>query len=330
VRHIVVACMRKLIGWLVACACTVSQSGVLDAGKCIVPAKPGGGFDITCQFARELLQKSGETSVLLSIAYQPGGIGALSFKNAATQPSPDGRTVTAFSSGSLLNLAQGRFGPYTSRDVRWLALLGMDYGVVAVHRDSPYKNLQQLLTALRDNTNGIVFGSGGSIGSQDWMKAALLARQAGVSHKVMRFVAFEGGGEAMSALASRHVQVLAGDAAEVGSSMDGGAPIRVLAVLSPKRLGGRWAQVPTAQEQGFNLEWPILRGLYLGPHVSERDYQDWTGALSRAMDSGIASRELEKAGLQRYWVTGADLETQLQSELKRFETLATELGVNKR
>ena len=35
-------------------------------------------------------------------------------------------------------------------------------------------------------------GAGGSVGSQDWMKAALTARIAGVSHKAMRFVAFEG------------------------------------------------------------------------------------------------------------------------------------------
>lgn len=329
-HHFVVARMRKLASWLLLFYCAWAQAGALDAGRCIAPAKPGGGFDITCQLVRDVLQKSGQTPQPLTITYQPGGIGALSFKNAATQQSADGHAATAFSSGSLLNLAQGRFGPYTSRDVRWLALLGIDYGVVAVHRDSPYKNLVQLLAALRDNANGIVFGAGGSIGSQDWMKAALLARQANVSHKAMRFVAYEGGGEAMSALASRHVQVLAGDAAEVGRSMDNGAPVRVLAVLSSKRLPGRWAQVPTAQEQGVSLEWPILRGLYLGAQVSERDYREWTAALTRAMNSEVAAQELEKAGMQRYWLTGPDLDNLVQSQLKLFDTLATEFGLNRR
>ena len=81
----------------------------------------------------------------LAVVYQPGGIGALAFKNTVTQQPPDGKTVVAFSSGSLLNLAQNRFGPYNTRSVRWLAAVGMDYGVVAVPRESRYKNLPQLL-----------------------------------------------------------------------------------------------------------------------------------------------------------------------------------------
>lgn len=51
----------------------------------------------------------------------------------------------AFSSGSLLNIAQGRFGPHPVQAVRWIATLGTDYGVVAVHRDSPHQSLPQLV-----------------------------------------------------------------------------------------------------------------------------------------------------------------------------------------
>jgi putative tricarboxylic transport membrane protein len=79
-----------------------------------------------------------------------------------------------------------------------------------------------------------------------------------------------------------------------------------------------------------SLEWPILRGLYLGAQVSERDYREWTSALTRAMDSGVAAQELEKAGMQRYWLTGPDLDNLVQSQLKLFDTLATEFGLNRR
>src|SRR3546814_3342708 len=44
----------------------------------------------------------------------------------------------------------------------------------------------------------IVLGAGGTVGSQDWMKAALTAKAAGVDFRKMRFVAFEGGGEAVT------------------------------------------------------------------------------------------------------------------------------------
>lgn len=305
----------------------LAQAGAVEGARCIAPAKPGGGFDLTCQLVRDALQKSGQTTAPLSIIYQPGGIGAMAFNSAVTQRPTDAQAVVAFSSGSLLNLAQGRFGPYTARDVRWLAALGMDYGVIVVRRDAPFQSLKQLLTALREAPNRIVFGAGGSIGSQDWMKAALLARAAGVSHKVMRFVAFEGGGEALTALRGDHVQVLAGDAAEVAREIDQGASVRVLAVLAAQRLPGRWAQIPTAKEQGFDIQWPIVRGLYLGPGVKDRDYREWSDALTRAVAHPFFTQEVARAGFQPGWVIGPPLEALIGSQIAHYRELVREFGL---
>lgn len=312
--------------WLGACAGTAHAASA-DGRRCVAPAKPGGGFDLTCQLTRDMLAQAPGGRAPLTIAYQPGGIGALAFKATVNQTAPDGKTVVAFSSGSLLNLAQNRFGPYTTRSVRWVAAVGMDYGVVAVPRESPYKSLHHLLEALRAQPASIVFGAGGSIGSQDWMKAALLARAAGVSHKVMRFVAFEGGGEALSALGDNHVQVLAGDAAEVGRQIEQGVAVRVLAVLADKRLGGRWASVPTAREQGYDMVWPILRGLYMAPGAPEREYKEWVDALGKAANQPATARALARAGMNPVWLTGRPLEQAVDEQVAQYRQLAAEFGL---
>jgi hypothetical protein len=57
-------------------------------------------------------------------------------------------TVVAFSGGSLLNLSQGKFGRYGVDDVRWLASVGTDYGMIAVRADSPWKDLKSFMTAM--------------------------------------------------------------------------------------------------------------------------------------------------------------------------------------
>lgn len=302
-------------------------AGLPEGGRCVAPAKPGGGFDLTCQFTRDVLQTTGQTRTPLGIGFQPGGIGALAFKNAIHQNPPEPHTVLAFSSGSLLNMAQGRFGPYQAGQVRWLAALGMDHGVVVVRKDSPHQTLPQLLGALRTQPNSVVFGAGGSIGSQDWMKAALLAKAAGVSHKAMRFVAFEGGGEALTALTGDHVQVLTGDAAEVGRYLEQGAAVRVLATLSERRLPGRWTQVPTAKEQGVDIQWPILRGLYMAPRATDAEHRQWAGALAKAMEHPAAGAGLAAVGLERYWVTGPELTQLVQTQVNTYRTLAVEFGV---
>ena len=54
----------------------------------------------------------------------------------------------AWSSGSLLNLAQGKFGRFDESAVRWLAAVGTSYGAIAVKSDSPYKTLDDLVKAL--------------------------------------------------------------------------------------------------------------------------------------------------------------------------------------
>lgn len=94
----------------------------------------------------------------------------------AQRPGEPG-TVVAFSGGSLLNLSQGKFGRYGVDDVRWLASVGTDYGMIAVRADSPWKTLKDLMTAMEKDPNSVVIGAGASIGSQDWMKSALLAQR---------------------------------------------------------------------------------------------------------------------------------------------------------
>lgn len=318
--------MKYIILLLSLCIGLVHAAPPKNA-KCIAPAKPGGGFDLTCQLIRDSLQASGVTRTPIGMAYQPGGIGALAFKNVVTQHPADGTAVIAFSSGSLLNLAQGRFGPYTAAHVRWLYSVGMDYGVIAVRQNAPYKNLAQLVSALHETPQKMVFGAGGSIGSQDWFKAALLARAAGISHKTMRFVAFEGGGEALSALSADHVHVLAGDAAEVGQQIDQGAKVKVLAVLADKRLPGRWSHVPTAREQGYDIRWPIVRGVYIGPDVSDAQRQEWTEALSRATTHPQFRQLLARAGLEEKALTGDALAQLIQLQITEYQQLAQEFGL---
>ena len=119
-----------------------------EPAECIAPSRPGGGFDLTCGLASQALQAVRPGRTPLRTRYLPGGIGAVAFDQVATGRLGGPGTLVAFSSGSLLNLAQGRFGPHPVSAVRWIATLGNDYGVVAVHRDAPYQRLQDVVAAL--------------------------------------------------------------------------------------------------------------------------------------------------------------------------------------
>jgi putative tricarboxylic transport membrane protein len=313
---------------LLACAAAAAMAGPLDKTECIAPAKPGGGFDLTCKLAQAALMEGKYIADPMRITYMPGGIGAVAYNAIVAQRPAEANTIVAYSGGSLLNLAQGKFGRYNENDVRWLAAIGSDFGAVIVADSSPFKNLADLIAAVKADPTKVVFGAGGTVGSQDWMKAALTAKAAGLNPRSMRFVAFEGGGEAITALQGGHVQVYSGDASEAEEQIKAGAKIRVLAVMSDKRLVGSLAVVPTAKEQGMDVEWPIIRGFYVGPKVSDADYKVWADTFSKMMATPAYDKLRASRGLFPYARTGADLDGYIKQRVAFYRTMAAEFGLN--
>lgn len=310
---------------VLALALHAAGAAAAPAVDCIAPAKPGGGFDLTCRLLRDMLRlPQPEPAGEVTLKYLPGGIGAVAFDRAVKQQWGDPNTFVAFSTGSLVNLAQGKFGPHQPGDVRWLATLGTEYGVVAVRKGSRLESLRALREHLARDPAAVVFGAGGSVGSQDWIKAALLVRAAGRDHRAMRFVSFEGGGQAVAALRGGHVDVFCGDAAEAREGLASGE-LRLVAVLAPERLGGAMATVPTAREQGIDIVWPTVRGIYMGPAVGDKVHAEWTRTLRRIMATPQYAALLRSHGLQPQPLLGEELEQHVRQQVAQMRVLAREL-----
>jgi putative tricarboxylic transport membrane protein len=270
--------------------------------ECIVPSKPGGAMDLTCKLAKKALLAQPEAR-RMKLSYMPGGIGAVAWHTLVSQRAAEPDTLVAFSGGSLLNLAQGKFGKATAGDVRWVAAVGADYGMIAVGANSPYHNLRELFDAIRRAPQDVLIGVSGTIGSQDWLKMALLAQRAGIDPKRLRFVALEGGGESFTAMQAGFVQVVSGDASEAGLYA-GEGKVRILAVLASMRLPGRLKDVPTAREQGIDVVWPLIRGVWMGPKVAEADYRRWVAAFERIEAAPEFAAMRAEAGLYPFSLTG--------------------------
>ncbi len=309
------------------CAAALA-AGPFEKTECIAPAKPGGGFDLTCKLAQSALMDSKVIADPMRVTYMPGGIGAVAYNAVIAQRPAEGNTLIAYSGGSLLNLAQGKFGRYNENDVRWLAAIGADFGAVIVSESSPFKTLKDVLDAVKADPGKVVFGAGGTVGSQDWMKAALTAKAAGLDPRSMRFVAFEGGGEAMTALQGGHVHVYSGDASEAVQQQKAGTKIRVLAVMADKRLPGDLANIPTAKEQGVDIQWPIIRGFYMGPKVSDADFNAWSQAFKKLMDTPAYDKLRAERGLFPFDLVGAEADAYAKKRVAEYRKLAAEFGLS--
>ncbi|MDR5860711.1 tripartite tricarboxylate transporter substrate binding protein [Halomonas eurihalina] len=320
-RH---ASCLAMLGSLLLAGSVQAQS---EDTECIAPAKPGGGYDLTCRLAANGLEETGLIDQPMMVTYMPGGIGAVAYNHLNGVRTDDSNLIVAASTGAAVNLALKKFGDYSGDEVRWLGALGVDYGAIVVNADAPWENLDDLMSDIQDKPGEIAFGAGGTVGSQDWMKAALTAKAADVSPQKLRYVAFEGGGEALAALLGNHIQVFTGDLSELKSQLESGK-IRVLASLSEERMGGPFADIPTAAEQGYDVQWPIWRGYYMGPDVSEETYSAWVERL-KALSEDPKFAELRKArGLFPMSRFGDDFDQYVQQQIANFTSLAQEVGLS--
>jgi putative tricarboxylic transport membrane protein len=314
--------LPKLLPLILLAACAFARAG---EAECVIPSKPGGAMDLTCKLAQKaLLAKPGTPKLKLS--YLPGGIGAVAWHTIVSNRRAEPDTLVAFSGGSLLNLVQGKFGKATPDDVRWVAAMGADYGMIAVRADSQFKSLAELLDALRADPQKVLIGVSGTIGSQDWLKMALVARQAGIDPKKLRFVALEGGGENFTAMQASYVQVVSGDASEA-ALYAGPGKVRVLAVLSEQRLPGALAGVPTAREQGIDVVWPLIRGVWMGPGVSDADYRRWVAAFDKMEASPEFSQLRAQAGLFPFSLTGDALTQYIKKSVTEYNRQARQFNL---
>lgn len=294
---------------------------------CIAPAKPGGGFDLTCRVVATGFEKAGLLKTPMAVTFMPGGVGAVAYNHINNVRPNDGDTLVAFSSGSLLNLAQGKFGKdLDENDARWVGTAGVDYGAIMVKADAPWQTLAELVDDMRKDPSAFVLGAGGGVGSQDWMKAAILMKASSIDPKKMRYVAYEGGGEAIAALMGGHIKVYPGDIGEMKGQLEAGK-VRVLAVMSPQRLEGEFANIPTAQEQGFDAEWTIMRGYYLGPKVSDDAYQYWSEQFAKAYKSDAFNKEVAEKGLMPFSMYGEELDKYVKVRVQDMRELAKAAGL---
>jgi putative tricarboxylic transport membrane protein len=314
--------LRIVFSAFLLSACALAHAG---EPECIVPSKPGGAMDLTCKLARKALQAR-PGAPRLKLVYMPGGIGAVSWHTLVSQRRAEPDTLVAFSGGSLLNLAQGKYGKAKPGDVRWLAAVGADYGMIAVRADSPFHTLADLLDALRSAPQTVLIAVSGTIGSQDWMKMALLARRAGIDPRQLRFEALEGGGESFTALHASFVQVVSGDASEA-KMYAGPGKVRVLAVLAEHRLPGALAGVPTAREQGIDVVWPVIRGVFMGPGVPDADYRRWVEAFDKVEASPEFSRLRTEAGLFPFSLTGDALTQYISKAVSDYDRQARQFNL---
>ncbi|MBC7211531.1 MAG: DUF4880 domain-containing protein [Pseudomonas sp.] len=143
----------------------------------------------------------------------------------------------------------------------------------------------------------------------------------------LRYVALEGGGEIATALLGGHIQVGSTDISDSMPHIQSGN-MRILAVFSDKRLDEpEMKDIPTAKEQGYDIVWPVVRGFYLGPKVSDEDYAWWKASFDKLLASEDFAKLRDQRELFPFAMTGEELDGYVKKQVADYKALAREFGL---
>lgn len=270
-----------------------------------VGADPGSGFDLTMRTLVEVLQKEELVEVPMPIENRPGAASAVWTAQMVEQHAGADDQVSVTSLVLMTNNARGQ-SDYNYEDVTMIARLLSEYFVVVVSADAEYQDLESVLTAVVEDPGSVPVGAA----SDDQLPFALLVDAAGGDASQINFVAYEGGGEQSNALLSGDIQVAIAGTSEFLPLIESGE-LRALTVIGDDRLEGL-PDVPTAQEQGYDVTISNWRGIYGPPDMPDYAVEYWEGVLAEVVETPSWTEAAEKNQWVTTFMTGDELDTYLK------------------
>ncbi len=323
----------KVLGFAVMAAAVLVSGGTSQAAypnktiEFIAPANPGGGWDLTCRMTSRTLKDTGLVSQPMVVANKPGGFGVVAMTEMTKNRAQDQDTLVAFSAVLTTQMAVKK-NPFTYRDVTPVAVLFVDYGTVAVKKDSPLKSFKELAEEWKKNPDKVSFAGSSPPGGLDHMRVAMLAKALGIPLAKIRYVAFQGGADALAALLGGHVAAFVGEAGEIAGHAEAGT-IRPVALLADRKLTGIFEKIPLVSEFGINVSSGNWRGFYAAPGMKKENVAYWEDTLGKMTKTKEWQEVLKKQAWVDLFLTGDKLGKFLDDELSAYQTLAKELGLVK-
>lgn len=96
---------------------------------------------------------------------------------------------------------------------------------------------------------------------------------------------------------------------------------------APWITSGELGGIPTAREQGYDFDWVVWRGYYVGSKVSDAYYNAWADSFKKLSETPEFKTELSARDLYPYTLIGAEFDAKVKADVARFKTLAKEAGL---
>ncbi|BBX08477.1 Bug family tripartite tricarboxylate transporter substrate binding protein [Mycolicibacterium aichiense] len=321
-RFAVIATVLAVTLLLAGCGVTRGDdpSG-LHRLRMMVPNSPGGGYDLTARTAVKIMEDRDITGrVEVFNVLGAGGTVAM-----ARLMNERGNNDLMMTMGlGVVGATYTNGSKVKASDATAIAKLIEDPGAIFVPADSPFKTVQDFVTAWKADPSTMTIGGGSSPGGPDHLFPMEVAKKVGVDPRQVNFITYDGGGDLLTALLGKKITAGTSSPGELIDQIEAGQ-LRVLAVSSEQRVQG--IDAPTLKESGIDLTFANWRGVLAPPGISDSAKNDMVNALEEMHGTTEWKEALAKNGWTDAFVTGAQFEQFLKDQDNRVSSTLTELGL---
>ena len=309
---VAMACLLDLHSALARDEAPASASEPLEHLTLVAPSHAGGGWDSTAQAMKQVLEAEGIVRSV-EIVHIPGHGGLIGLSNFASSRRGDGHSLLI---GGMLMVgaAVSKHAVSALDDLTPIAQVTSDADVVVVPASSPYRNLDDLLAAMRSNPEAIRW-VGGSVGGSDHPTMWQLARAAGVAPELMQYESFPSASEVATQLANGRFSVGIGGYREFERFIRSGK-LRGLAVVSRQPIQG--VNIPTFRQLGIvGTSISNWFGAFAPGAVSDGDKARLEAAIQQMVHSPRWLAALKPYHLRSTYLDAADFSQLVAEERTR-------------
>jgi putative tricarboxylic transport membrane protein len=308
---------------------TSAQSGGGSGGggqavtglRMMVPNTPGSGYDLTARAAAKAMEDA-KLARNIEVFNVPGAGGTVGLQRVVNEQG-NGKLLMQMGLG-VVGAAYTNNSQATLQDTTPIAKLIEEPEAVVVPVASPYQTLDQLVQAWKADPRSIPVGGGSSPGGPDHLAPHLMAKAVGVDPKQVNYIAYDGGGELLTALLGGQIGFGMSGAGEFADQIQAGQ-VRVLAVTGAQRTPD--VDAPTLREAGVELEFTNWRGLVAPPGLNDADKQTLVKLVDEMHNSQEWKQAVEQNKFTDAYLSADQFATFLQQENDRVAGVLRELGL---
>ena len=290
----------------------------------IVPAGTGGGADQMARFLQGVISKHKIMAQPLVVVNKSGGAGAEGFLDAKGAR-PDGhKIIITLSNLFTTPLATGV--PFNWKDLTPVAMLALDEFVLWVNAESPYKTVGDLTKAVKQGESGKFKMAGTGSKQEDQIITVAIEK---ATAKKMIYIPFKGGGDVAVQLVGKHVDSTVNNPIEAVAHWKGGT-LRALCVFDsqvmpyPKKITPTqsWKDVPTCKSQGLDVEYLMLRGIFMPPKATPAQVAYYTDVFQKVRQLPEWKEFMETGAFKDTFMQGQEFQDWLlKAEVEHFRLM---------